>query len=291
MLRFHKASPDIHAIAFRDGNILKHGRGISFYYLPSVTTVLELPATAISSPFFLNELTANFQDVTLQGNVNFRISDPLVVSERFDFSLAQRRKPAGDGREKLTLFVTDRVQFHARARISSMTLEDVLRELGGLNAALAEALTDDPALAATGITIEAIHLASARAQPDVHKALQTEHREKIQRQADLAIYARRSAAVENEKEIKQRELATEIELATRRKQIVETQAQNTIRMAEAEAQSSELKLAVYKSLDPTVMAIMAVKEWAEKGGAISNLTVTPDMIGDLIGKFTQKVQQ
>jgi hypothetical protein len=263
MLRFHKASPDTHAIAFRDGKILKHGRGISFTYLSSITTVLELPATTIASPFFLNELTANFQDVTLQGNVNFRISDPLVVSERFDFSLAQRKKPAGDGREKLTQFVTDRVQFHSRARISSMTLEDVLRELGGLNAAIAEALADDPALAATGITIEAIHFASARAQPDVHKALQTE----------------------------QRELATEIELATRRKQIVETEAQNKIRMAEAEAQSSELKLAVYKTLDPTVMAIMAAKEWAENGGAISNLTVTPDMICDLIGKFTQKVQQ
>lgn len=288
MFRFYKASPDIHAIAFRNGKVRKHGRGISFFYLSAETTVLEVPAIAITSPFIFNEPTANFQDVTLQGNITYRISDPLVASERFDFSRAQWKKPAGDGRDRLNLMVVNLIQSHARAKVSKMVLEEALRDVGSLTAMLAGTIASDPALAAIGVTVEAIHFASARAQPDMQKALQTEYREKIQRQADLAIYARRSAAVENEKEIKERELATEIELATRRKQIVETEADNTIRKARAEAEANEMKFAVYKAIDPTIMAILAAKEWAENGGSISNLTVTPDMLGEIAGKLLKK---
>jgi hypothetical protein len=288
MFRFYKASPDTHAIKFRDGKVRQHGRGISFFYRASLTTILEVPAIAITSPFIFNEATTNFQDVTLQGNVTYRINEPLVASERFDFSRAQWKKPAGDGREKLNLLVINLIQSHARARVSKMELEDVLREVGGLTATVTEAIASDPALMGIGVVVETIHFGTARAQPDVQKALQTDYREKIQRQADMAIYARRTAAVENEREIKERELATEIELTNRRKQIVEAQAENTIKLARADAEAAELKMAVYKGLAPSVLAILAAKEWAERGGTISNLTVTPDMLGELIGKFTGK---
>jgi hypothetical protein len=288
MLRHYTATPDTHAIKFVAGKIEKHGRGISFYYLSSLTTILEIPAIAITLPFIFNEATVNFQDVTLQGNVTYRITDPVITSERFDFSRESRYKLAGDGLEKLNQLVINLVQAHARASVCKMALEQVLREVGVLTQAIASSVATDPALSEIGISIETLHFSSARAQPDVQKALQTEYREKIQREADLAIYARRSAAVENEKVIKERELATEIELSNQRKQIVSVQAENTIRIAKADAEAAELKLAAYKGLPPQVLAILAAKEWAEKGGAISNLTITPDMLGELIGKFTKK---
>jgi SPFH domain / Band 7 family len=290
MLSFYKATPDIYAIKFKNGAVRKHGRGISFFFRSAVSTVLEVPATTNTSPFIFNETTANFQDVTLQGSVTYRITDPLVSSERFDFSRAISKRPAGDGREKLNLMVINMIQSHARARVSIMPLETVLKEVGSLATALSESIAADPVLATIGVQIEGIHFSSTRAQPDVQKALQTEYREKIQRQADLAIYARRSAAVENEKEIKERELATEIELAARRKQLVETEAENTIRMAQAEAEASELKLGVFKGVAPSVMATMALKDWAERGGSISNLTVTGDMLTDIMAAFGAKAK-
>jgi hypothetical protein len=290
MFSFYKATPDVYAIKFKNGGVRKHGRGISFFYRAAVSTVLEVPATTITSPFIFNETTANFQDVTLQGAVTYRIADPLVSSERFDFSRAQGKKSVGDGREKLNLMVINTIQSRARARVSVMPLETVLKEVGKLASTLGASIASDPALATIGVQIEGIHFSSTRAQPDVQKALQTEYREKIQRQADLAIYARRSAAVENEKEIKERELATEIELAARRKQLVETQAENTIRIAKAEAEASELKLGVFKGVAPSIMATMALKEWAEKGGSVSNLTVTGDMLTDIMAAFTAKAK-
>ena len=287
---YYKGSPDLYVIKFRNGSVIQHGRGISFFYRPAVTAILELPATTITVPFIFNEATANFQDVTLQGQASYRITEPLITNEQLDFRRASGGRPAGIGAEKLSQLVVNLIQAHARSLISKMALEDILREVGSLTEHVATAAMEDTSMPAIGVRIEKIHFTSARAQPDVQKALQTDYRERIQRQADMAIYARRSAAVENEKEIKERELATEIELATRRKQLVETDALNTIRLAEAEAQASEMKLNVYKDVAPAVMASLALRDWASGGGTVSNLTVTGDMLADILAGFARKSQ-
>ena len=288
---YYKGAPDLYVIKFRNGAVTQHGRGKSFFYRPAVTSILELPATTITVPFIFNEATANFQDVTLQGQASYRIAEPLVTNEQLDFRRASGGRPAGVGGEKLSQMVVNLIQDHARRLISKMPLEDVLREIGALSGEVADAAMQNSSMTAIGVRIEKIHFTSARAQPDVQKALQTEYREKIQRQADMAIYARRSASVENEKEIKERELATEIELATRRKQLVETDAENTIRLAEAEAEADEMKLRVYKDLPPSVMLSLALKDWASRGGTVSNLTVTGDMLADIMAAFAKQAHQ
>jgi SPFH domain / Band 7 family len=287
-MNYYKGTPDLYVLKFSGGKVKKHGRGISFWYWPSTSTVLELPATSVLLPFIFNEATVNYQDVTLQGMAQFRIVSPLVTSERLDFRHRSRSDQGGDGKEKLSLLVVNVIQSHARSIVSKMALEGVLTEVGTLSERVSAIASADPALPAMGVEIENIHFSSARAQPDVQKALQTEYREKVQRQADMAIYERRAAAVENEKSIKERELATEIELADRRKQLVETEATNTIRMAKAEAEAAQLKLGAYKDVTPATMASLALKDWADKGGSISNLTLTGDMLTEIMGALGSK---
>jgi SPFH domain / Band 7 family len=287
-MNYYKGTPDLYVLKFSGGKVKKHGRGISFWYWPSTSTVLELPATSVLLPFIFNEATVNYQDVTLQGMAQFRIVSPLVTSERLDFRHRSRSDQGGDGKEKLSLLVVNVIQSHARSIVSKMALEGVLTEVGTLSERVSAIASADPALPAMGVEIENIHFSSARAQPDVQKALQTEYREKVQRQADMAIYERRAAAVENEKSIKERELATEIELADRRKQLVETEATNTIRMAKAEAEAAQLKLGAYKGVTPATMASLALKDWADKGGSISNLTLTGDMLTEIMGALGSK---
>jgi hypothetical protein len=84
--------------------------------------------------------------------------------------------------------------------------------------------------------------------------LQTEYRESLQREADEAIYARRAHAVEKERQIKQSELAAEIELAERRKELVDTEAHNKLKLAEASVKSQEMELAIYEAVPPTTVA-------------------------------------
>jgi SPFH domain / Band 7 family len=287
-MSYYKGTPENYVVKFTGGKAAKHGRGVSFWYWKRFTTVLELPATSVLLPFIFNETTANYQDVTLQGTAQFRVNDPLVTSEKLDFKQRTLGEAAGDGREKLALLVSNLIQSHARGMVSKLQLEQMLTDVGTLSDRVFELAAADPALAGMGVALEAVHFSSAKAKPDIEKALQTEYREQIQKQADQAIFARRAAAVENEKQIKERELSTEIDLAERRKQLVETQAVNTIRIAKAEAEAAQVKLAVYKGMSPSSLASLALKDWAEKGGAIGNLTVTGDMLREIMGALGTK---
>jgi hypothetical protein len=62
-----------------------------------------------------------------------------------------------------------------------------------------------------------------RPKPETAKALEAQAREAILRQADEAIYARRNAAVEQERTIKENELGTEIAVENKKRQVREAQ--------------------------------------------------------------------
>jgi hypothetical protein len=115
----------------------------------------------------------------------------------------------------------------------------------------------------------------------MRKALEADYREALQQRADQAIYARRAKAVEEERRIKQREMDTEVELENQKKALVEMQANNRVTLAQAEAKAEELKLGAYAQLAPQQLMSLAFKEWAAGGGKIGNVTVTPDMLGQI----------
>ena len=63
------------------------------------------------------------------------------------------------------------------------------------------------------------------------KALEAEYRETLLRKADMAISARRAAAVEEERKIKENELNTEITLEEQRRQLIDLQGSNELQEA------------------------------------------------------------
>jgi hypothetical protein len=138
-----------------------------------------------------------------------------------------------------------------------------------------------------------VSVVAIRPTPETAKALAADAREAILKAADDAIYARRNAAVEAEREIRESELETEIavekksrtvretkmdaeaairerEQALRQKQMeadialedtrtafVETNAANTRVLAEAEAHRVGAVMEALKSTDPRVVQALA----------------------------------
>ena len=140
----------------------------------------------------------------------------------------------------------------------------------------------EPALRALGVVVESLYFLAVTPKPEMQKALEAEYRERLQRHADRAIYERRTAAVEEERKIRQSELETDIELEERRRDLVDMQASNGLTLAEAEAKADELKLDPYGNLAPQALVGLAFKEFAGNAGQIGNLSITPDMLGQLI---------
>lgn len=76
---------------------------------------------------------------------------------------------------------------------------------------------------------------------------------------------------------------TDVELENRRKDLVELQAENSLKLAEAEAKADEMKLEPYGNLAPQALIGLALKEFAGNAGKIGSLNITPDMLGQVIG--------
>ena len=75
------------------------------------------------------------------------------------------------------------------------------------------------------------------------RALETETRERLQQEADQAIYERRNFAVEQERKIKESELNTEIAVEEKQKQIAEKKMESDVQKAENDRKLREMQLA------------------------------------------------
>ena len=75
-IRFIKSQPTVHLMQFRAGQVVREGIGHSFFYYAPTTTLVAVPIASKDRPFILELVTADFQSVTVQGQVTYRIGDP-----------------------------------------------------------------------------------------------------------------------------------------------------------------------------------------------------------------------
>lgn len=283
-IQHYKGEPSTYVIRYRGGRVVKHGRGLDLWYFPYNTSIAAVPVVSQDAQFIFNEATANYQEVAIQGQLTYRVDNPLEVAKQLDFTLDPKNgKYRSKDPDKLAQRLINAVQTHTRKGVNLLSLEDALISVRELSSEVLAEVRQEPDLVALGVVIESLHFTAVTATPEMRKALEADYREGLQRRADHAIYDRRAAAQEEERKIRQRELNTDIELEERRKDLVEMQAQNSLRLAEAEAKADELKLSPYGELAPQALVGLALKEWAANAGTIGNLSITPDMLGQIVG--------
>jgi hypothetical protein len=146
-----------------------------------------------------------------------------------------------------------------------------------------------------GVELLSIYVVAAKPTPEVGKALEAQYRETLLRKADEAIYARRAAAVEEERKIKENELSTDIALEQHRRELIDLQGANTLQEAEFRGQALvqegdyrataiERELSAYRGQDPRMLLALALKELGANAGNIGNLTVTTEMLSSLLNQ-------
>ena len=287
MFNYYKGEPNTYTICFKDGKVRKHGTGINFWYSPLTTTISAIPVASQESHFVFTETTADFQEVAIQGSLTYRLDAPLDVASRLDYTVdpAKKRYKSEDP-SKLVQRVINVVQGHTRALISQLSLEKALTSVGSVAKEVLAHVSAAQDLSSLGVVIEGLHFVSIKATPEMQKALEADFRESLSKRADQAIYDRRKAAVEEERKIRESEMNTDVELENRKKALVDTQARNELKLAEAQAKAEELKLSPYGELPPQALVGLALKEWAANSGSIDNLTITPDLLSKVVTYVT-----
>lgn len=313
MLSFMKVPPTTYVLQYKNGQIKRQGAGLSFIYYAPTSTIVMIPIASADVPFVFQESTADFQSVTIQGQLTYRVAEPTRLASLLDFSVDRSHAYRSDDPLKLPERLIHTLQTLTRAITQRLILKDALVSSDSIVVEALTGLRKAEAVQALGVEILSLSIVGIRPTPETGRALEAEAREELQRRADEAIYARRNAAVEQERLIKESELNTEIAVEEKKRQIRETQMSAEIAVEEQRAQLIDRRVAnerkdadsrAYtltqtlkpvrdlpwktlmmlggKNADPKAMVALAFQEMAENAQKIGELNVSPDLLRSLV---------
>lgn len=312
MFAYMKTAPTTYVLHFQNGRLRREGPGLAFWYFRPASTIVAVPLASRDVPFAFSEVTGDFQPVTLQGQLTYRVADPKRLAGLLDFSVRPTGQHLSDDPEKVAERLVQTAQIFARAIVQRLTLREALVSSDTIVAEVVAALREAEPVKMLGVEILSLTVLAIKPTPDIARALEADARETLQRKADEAIYARRNAAVEQERLIKESELETEIAVQGKQRQIreaqvaadlaveerrsalVEKRSENERRDADTRAYALEKTLEPVRNVewktllalsaggaDPKLMIALAFRELAENASKIGELNVTPDLLKSL----------
>lgn len=319
-VRHLRGTPTGHIRHLRAGKLVHDGTGLSFWFRPLSAVLSEIPVDDRELPLLIHARTTDFQHVTVQASVAYRITEPELAASRLDFSIdpdsgSWRANPL----EAIARLLTELAQQHTLDLLASLPLLEALAATAAVRDRVQTGLGGDLRLRDTGLTVIGVRVVAVRPEPEVERALQTPTREGVQQDADKATFERRAVAVERERAISENELQSQIELAIREEQLVTQRGQNGRRRAEetaaagavetaakadreralaasradatrlvglADADAEIAKLAAYRDLDTQTLLALALRELAGQLPQIGTLNLAPDLLTTALGKLT-----
>lgn len=231
-----------YVLHFKNGKVIREGRGLSFFYFEPTSSISAIPMGSNDLPFIFNESTNDYQTVTIQGQISYKISSPKTLADVLDFTVGDNGQYKKNDIEKLNQRIINDAQTATSSFIHSIKLKDAIRSAKQIEEQILAGLQSSQAIGRLGIEILGANILAIQASPEMSRALETETREKLQQEADQAIYERRNFAVEQERRIKETELNTEIAVEEKQKQIAEKKMESEVQKAENTRKLREMKL-------------------------------------------------
>jgi len=322
--RHVRAESSSYLLFDRRGSRAAAGRGLAFWFRPLIASVAEVPLDDRELSFLLHGRSADFQDVTVQTDVTWRVLDPELLAQRVDFTLDLS---TGDWLweplEKIANRLTEQARQVAADWLAAHTLNAALGTgASELRACIARELQSEGSVDDLGITIVNVRVAHVRADSEVERALQTPARELLQQQADKATFERRALAVERERAIEENELNNRIELSRQEEDLVQQQGLNCKRQAQDEAEAAAIRVRVhaeserirseaeadgirqvesaraeaerarvdiYRDLPQGVLMGLAARELAGNLPDVEHLVISPDTLTPILGRLAERV--
>lgn len=313
VLRQLRSDASAHILRYRNGRRVRSGRGLAFWFLTDGASIAEVPMDDRDLPFLFNSRSKDFQEITVQGMIVWRVGDPEKLSDRIDFSIDLNKGfHLGQPVDQIATLLTGLAQQLSAEYLASLDVGPLLAAgVQPLNERMEAGLVGAEGLTAMGLDAVNVRVADISPSAELKRALQTPTFERLQQQADQATFERRALAVEKERAIAENELNNKIELARREKELIEREDENARNRATAEAAARKIendgaadgirtveqaktdmergRMEIYADLPPAVMLGLAAREFAGKLQSIEHISVTPDMLSNLLSEALGRV--
>jgi regulator of protease activity HflC (stomatin/prohibitin superfamily) len=282
-IKFIKAQPTTYLMAFKDGKAVREGAGLSLLYYAPTTNLVAVPIGSREAPFIFEKVTSDFQTVRVQGQIAFRIAEPVKAAATLNFALkADAASYESDDPTRVPQRIVAAAEVLVQHIIQTTALTDAIRGSAQLADGVTVGLKRHAEVLSLGIEILSVAILAVKPTPETARALEAQAREAFLRVADDAVYARRNSAVEQERAIKQSELDTEIAVEHKKRAIRETQmdAEASVRRKKHELRQADMESDIATELRRTEF----VKTTAE------NTRVLAEAEAHRIGAFVQAIQ-
>lgn len=258
IIRYIKSEPTTYLIQYSRGKVVRQGTQLSFFYFAPNSTLVSIPTASTDQPFMFAETTADFQEVTIQGRVIYRVVEPESLSGMMNFALdGTGKRYVSDDPEKLNDRILNQVRVAVRSEIQGMLLDQAITSGDNLIATVQDRLKASQALIALGVSILDMAILAIKPTPETARALEAEMREHLLQASDEAVFRRRNAAVEQERAIKENELQTDIAVAKKQQQVKEAEMEAKRAVAgkrrEIEHEEMESQIVLEKSREALIL--------------------------------------
>lgn len=241
--RFIKFQPSEYVLKYRNGKVVKEGAGISFNYYAPATSIVVVPIGSVDAPFIFEEVTSDFQMVTVQGQITYRIVDQKKLSGLLNYTLDVRGKGyVSDDPKKLPQRVINIVRVLTKKTLEGLQLKDAIKSSEVLAQGILEEIRGNEEINLLGIEILGLSILAILPNKETARALEAQAREQILKKADEAIYERRNASIEQERRVKENEFNTEIAVENKKRQVREAQleAERVVQQKKNQLKEEEL---------------------------------------------------
>ncbi len=302
-----RSDASVHVQRYAGGRRVRSGRGVAFWFSPDGASISEIPLDDRDLPFFFNSRSRDFQEITVQGMVAWRVTDPEAMGDRIDFSIDLRRgQHLAQPLDQIATLLTGLGQQFATQYLAERDVNAILAAgVEPLQVRMEEGFAASKRLHDMGLELVNVRVADVSPSSDLKRALQTPTFERLQQQADQATFERRALAVEKERAIAENELQSKIELARRQKELIAQEDDNARSKATADAAAAKIgadgeagrirtveqaradmekaRVDIYRDMPSQVMMGLAAREFAGKLKTVNQLNITPDMLTSLLG--------
>jgi len=219
-IMYFKANPTEYCRISVGGKVKAEEKGASKLILPYRTSVEIVSTSLMNQPYTFLEVTADKQQVTVQGSFLYSAKEPKKVLSNFNCAIDPREKDNRGSFDEITDQITNSIRSAAKKFIQKTSLENVLIQSEELKSEISTKVTDSQALSDLGLRVQTIYVNEITPDPVIQKALGAVYREALLTKENKATYDRRAEAVMQEKQIKQNELNNSIDLEKKRENLI-----------------------------------------------------------------------
>lgn len=265
-----KFSPNEYILKYRNGKLVDEGIGLSFLNFIPNTSACAIPVSANDMDFMFEEVTKDFQSVSIQGQLSCHVVDYRKIASAFDFTVninnGQYKEPPIPKLEKRMVNIAHVL---VKNSIGNIELAKAIQSSYPIAQQVLAELQNSEECKAIGVEVTGFSILKIKATPETSRALEAQTRENILKQSDDALYERRNASIEQERRVKENELSTEISVEEKKKVIKETELLTKRMVLES---NNELdRIATYSTIEQQQIQLDAEIELEQKRSELVQL--------------------